>query len=137
MSRRMNGFVSIVLLSITAVSAAAEQVLELAVPFTDNMVLQRQAMVPVWGFDAPDAQVTVEFAGQKKTAVANHNGDWMVKLHPLEVSHEERSLTVTNNRNQSIVLQAVLVGEVWFLLGSRSHPGNWHSVLSSPVISSH
>ena len=120
MSRRMNGFVSIVLLSITAVSAAAEQVLELAVPFTDNMVLQRQAMVPVWGFDAPDAQVTVEFAGQKKTAVANHNGDWMVKLHPLEVSHEERSLTVTNNRNESIVLQGVLVGEVWFSSGQSN-----------------
>ena len=90
MSRRMNVFVSIVLLSVTAVAAAAEQELELSAPFTSNMVLQRQTMVPVWGFDTPGAQVTVEFAGQKKTAVADESGDWMVKLNPLAVSHKER-----------------------------------------------
>ena len=83
MSRRMNVFVSIVLLSVTAVAAADEQELELAAPFTNNMVLQRQTVVPVWGFDMPDAQVTVEFAGQKKTAVADKYGDWMVKLDPV------------------------------------------------------
>ena len=117
MSRRMNVFISIVLLSVMAVAAAAEQELEFAAPFTSNMVLQRQTVVPVWGFDAPDAQVTVEFAGQKKTAATDKNGDWMIKLNPLAVSRKERSLTVTNNRNESIVLQGVLVGEVWFSSG--------------------
>ncbi|MFP6601238.1 MAG: sialate O-acetylesterase, partial [Pirellulaceae bacterium] len=116
----MNVFVSFVLLSVTAVAAAAEQELELAAPFTNDMILQRQTVVPVWGFDAPDAQVTVEFAGQKKTAVANKSGDWIVKLKPLAVSHKERSLTVTNNRNESIVLQGVLVGEVWFSSGQSN-----------------
>jgi len=120
MSRRLNVCVSIILLSVTAVATAAEQDLELAAPFTNNMVLQRQAVVPVWGFDTPDAQVTVEFAGQKKMAVADKNGDWMVELKPLAVSHQERSLTVINSRNQSIVLQGVLVGEVWFSSGQSN-----------------
>ena len=76
MSRRMvNVSVSLLLLSITVTVAAADQKLELAAPFTDNMILQRQTDVPVWGFDAPGAEVTVEFAGQKKTAVADKNGD--------------------------------------------------------------
>ena len=120
MSPRLKLFISIVLLSVTTVVSAAEPKLELAAPFTHNMILQRQAMVPVWGFDAPNTQVTVTFAGQEKTAVADKHGDWMVKLNPLAVSHEARSLTVTNNRNESIVLKNALVGEVWFSSGQSN-----------------
>ncbi len=39
--------------SIAATASAADQKLELAAPFTDNMILQRESSVPVWGFDAP------------------------------------------------------------------------------------
>ena len=119
-SINLNIFVSLVLLSLTTVAAAAEQTLELAAPFTNNMILQRQAKVPVWGFDAPGAKVTVEFAGQKKTAVADKYGDWMIKLNPLTVSHKERTFKVTNNKNESIVLKGVLVGEVWFSSGQSN-----------------
>ena len=72
--------------------SAADQQLELAVPFTDNMILQRESMVPIWGFDKPGNRVTVEFAGQTKTAVTDKNGDWMVKLDPLKASREEQGL---------------------------------------------
>ena len=40
--------------------------LELAAPFTNNMILQRQSAVPVWGFDKPGSKITVAFAGQTK-----------------------------------------------------------------------
>ncbi len=102
-----------------SVSAAGHQ-LELAVPFTDNMILQRESEVPIWGFDAPGNQVTVEFAGQTKTAVADKNGDWMVKLDPLKASRKERGLEVKNNRGKSISLEGVLVGEVWFSSGQSN-----------------
>ena len=72
--------------------SAADQQLELAVPFTDNMILQRESKVPVWGFDEPGNKVTVDFAGQSKAAVADKFGDWMVKLDPLKASGEERGL---------------------------------------------
>jgi hypothetical protein len=40
---------------------------ELASPFTDHAVLQRDAAVPVWGWsDHPGATVKVAFAGQTK-----------------------------------------------------------------------
>jgi sialate O-acetylesterase len=99
---------------------AAEQQLELAVPFTDNMILQRESKAPVWGFDEPGNRVTVGFAGQTKTAVADKNGDWMVKLDPLQASRKERGLEVKNNRGKSISLKGVLVGEVWFSSGQSN-----------------
>jgi len=122
MSRHMtNTVVSLMLfLSMLANAAQAEQNLELASPFTDNMILQRQTVVPVWGFDVPGAEVTVEFAGQKKSAITDKYGDWVVKLSPLTVSREERSFNVTNNRGESIALKGVLVGEVWFSSGQSN-----------------
>ena len=94
--------------------------LKLAAPFTSNMILQRETQAPVWGFDTPGAKVTVEFAGQKKTATADQRGDWMVHLDPLAASRESRMLSVTNDRGQSIILENVLVGEVWFSSGQSN-----------------
>ena len=108
------------LISVTTLASAADRTLELAAPFTDNMILQRQADVPVWGFDAPGSTVTVAFAGQKATAVADKHGDWMVTLKPLAASREERTFSVTNDRNESINLTGVLVGEVWFSSGQSN-----------------
>ncbi len=116
---KMTVLVSFFFLSGSAV-AIADQKLELAVPFTSNMVLQRQMQVPVWGFDLPGSEVTVEFAGQKRRAVADQDGDWMIKLDPLTASREERTLKVANDRQESIVLDRVLVGEVWFSSGQSN-----------------
>ena len=104
----------------SAISVAADPKLELAAPFTNNMILQRQTNVPVWGFDSPGTSVTVEFAGQKQTTVTDSNGDWMVKLQPLTASRTARSLKVTNDRNDSQTLENVLVGEVWFSSGQSN-----------------
>ena len=106
-------------LSINSIGRA-DQNLELAVPFTHHMILQRQTQVPVWGFDVPGAKITVEFAGQSKTTVVDQYGDWIVKLDPLKVSREGRPMKVTNDRNESIVLEDALVGEVWFSSGQSN-----------------
>lgn len=39
--------------------------------------------MPVWGWTEPSVPITVEFAGQKKTTVADADGKWFVKLDPL------------------------------------------------------
>lgn len=94
--------------------------LELSVTFTDNVILQRQTNVPVWGFDKPQTQVTVEFSGQKKSVVTDKFGDWMVKLEPLSASLEEKEMRISNDRGESITLSGVLVGEVWFSSGQSN-----------------
>ncbi|MCP4830368.1 MAG: sialate O-acetylesterase [Proteobacteria bacterium] len=98
----------------------AEAALELATPFTDNMILQRQQPLPVWGWAEPGSEVTVSFAGQTKTAKADASGKWMVKLDALEASAEERNFTVRASNDQAIELVGVLVGEVWFSSGQSN-----------------
>lgn len=102
--------------------AGAPEKLELAVPFTDHMILQRNEPVSVWGFAPPGEKVTVEFAGQKKSAKADRRGDWMLQLDPLEASAEGREFTVTagSQPEAPITLTDVLVGEVWFSSGQSN-----------------
>lgn len=79
--------------------------------FSDNMVLQRDMKVPIWGTADPGEKVTVEFAGQKKETEADEDGNWIVRLDPIKVSAEGRALIISG-----ISISNVLVGDVW--LGS-------------------
>ena len=60
--------------------------LRLAKTITDHTVLQREMAVPVWGWAEPGAEVTVEFAGQKKTVTVDDDGKWMIGLDPMPAS---------------------------------------------------
>jgi len=84
--------------------------------FTDNMVLQRDKPVPIWGWADPGETVTVEFAGQKHPATADEHGRWTVTLDPMEASSEGRTLAVGEN----IKLANVLVGDVWLCSGQSN-----------------
>ncbi len=86
--------------------------------FSDNMVLQRDAHVPVWGTAAPGEAVTVQFAGQKKSVTAGKDGKWMVKLDPMPANAQNQTMTVTGN-NQ-ITRRNILVGEVWLCSGQSN-----------------
>jgi sialate O-acetylesterase len=50
--------------------------------FGDNMVLQREKPIPVWGWAEADEKVTVTFNKQTKTTLAGKDGRWMVTLAP-------------------------------------------------------
>jgi sialate O-acetylesterase len=111
--------VSLCFFSVSAV-ANADQKLKLAAPFTNNMILQRQTQAPVWGWSKPGARVTVEFAGQKKSATAGKDGKWMLKLDALEASFEPREMVVSDNEGKSVTLKNILVGEVWLASGQSN-----------------
>lgn len=108
---------AIVALLIAPSAALQAAELKLAALFSDHTVLQRDKPVPVWGWADPAEQVTVSFAGQKKTAAAGPDGKWMVRLDALTANAEGRELLVQSSvANRQLKIQDVLVGEVW--LGS-------------------
>lgn len=84
--------------------------------FTDNLVLQRGVVVPVWGTAKDGETVTVEFAGQKQTAKIV-GGKWMVKLNPLK---EGGPFTMTITGSNTVTIKNVLVGEVWLCSGQSN-----------------
>jgi sialate O-acetylesterase len=111
------------LLAFFVTLSTAQAAVKLPSIFTDHMVLQRDKAVPVWGKAAPGEEVTVEFAGQKKTTKADAGGKWMVKLDPMPASDQPRDLIVSSNHQSQIVNHKctdVLVGEVWLASGQSN-----------------
>ena len=93
--------------------------LELATVFTDNMVLQQEMDVPVWGKADPGESITVAFAGQKASTKAGPDGKWSVKLPPLKASATPQILTANGSQGETSI-RNVLVGEVWIASGQSN-----------------
>jgi len=99
---------------------APKPAIELGAPFVDNAILQRKMPVPVWGWRRPGAKVTVEFAGQKKTATAGKDGKWMLRLDPLKASGDPAEMVITESTGKKVTLKNILVGEVWMASGQSN-----------------
>ncbi len=97
--------------------------------FSDNMVLQRNACIPVWGTGEPGDNVEVSFApstgsgqgGQSKKGKVGMDGRWMIHLDPMPASCEPRKLLVSSSiENRQLAIENVLLGEVW-IAGGQSN----------------
>lgn len=85
--------------------------------FDHNMVLQRNRLLPVWGWAEPAQKVTVSIAGQKASATANKQGEWRVTLKPMKAGGPH---TMTITGKQTLTLNNILVGEVWVCSGQSN-----------------
>ncbi len=99
---------------------AASSFAEVRVPsvFSSHMVLQRDGVVPVWGWASAGEKVTVSFADQKQTATADAHGQWRVDLTAMPANAKGRTLTVAGANTLSF--EDVLVGEVWICSGQSN-----------------
>jgi sialate O-acetylesterase len=84
---------------------------------SDNMVLQDNKQVPLWGMADPGEKVTVSFAGQSVSTTADATGKWQVNLTPL-AADTVGSMTVEGRNKISIA--NVLVGTVWVCSGQSN-----------------
>ena len=93
--------------------------LSLAALFGDNMVLQRNAPVPVWGTAAPGETITVLLGTQKSTAKAGGDGNWQITLAALPAGGPY-PLTVSSDAGQKVTRTGVLLGDVWLCSGQSN-----------------
>ncbi len=93
----------------------------LAKIFSENMVLQRDLEVPVWGWADPGEEVSIDFAGQSRKTVADQKGEWKLKLDKMPASGEGREFRVSSPKfTKPIILTNVLVGDVWVCSGQSN-----------------
>lgn len=90
------------------------QALELPRIFSDNMILQANRKLKIWGTAEPAEKISVSLAGKNYSATADDKGAWQVETDSFEYGgpHE---LTV-RGKTGSKTIRNVLFGEVW--LGS-------------------
>lgn len=106
-------------LFVIAVSFVATAWANIRLPgfFGNHMVLQRDKVVPVWGWSAPGETVEVWFHNQTKKTKADKRGQWKISLNP-ETAGGPYQLTVTGANR--ITLTDVLIGDVWICSGQSN-----------------
>ena len=118
----MNRVIILFLASLSFVVFVFEAHAEIKLPaiFGDNMVLQQQSQVAVWGWAKPNATVSVTGSWNKKTYTTKSetNGYWRVKIETPAAGLTPCTLTVSDGK--AITLQNILIGEVWLCSGQSN-----------------
>lgn len=107
------------LLSLIALPAVLSANGDVRLPrcFGSNMVLQRDRVLPIWGWAEPGADVVVQLGENKATAKADAAGRWSVKLPPMPAGGPH-VMKVTAKKTTE--LNNILIGEVWICSGQSN-----------------
>lgn len=108
-------FCTLILCAIPAFVSAA---IKLPALVADNMVLQRNSRIPVWGWASPEAAIKIVFKGKTYRSVTAKNGKWFLYLdkqsaggpYEMHISGDGDTLTLRN----------ILVGDVWICSGQSN-----------------
>jgi sialate O-acetylesterase len=105
-------------LCFSLLNTKAASALQLAKVFSDNMVLQQQQVVPIWGKAKARSKVLVRFLAQAVSTKADESGDWYIELSPLSANHTPAQLII--EAEKTIIINNILVGEVWLSSGQSN-----------------
>ncbi len=114
----VTGQIGLILVSLSFGSHVAIGDVRVAEIFGDNMVLQRDVEVPVWGWAAANDEISVSARDQSVTSRADADGKWMARLRPMDLG-EPFPITIAGPDN-TITLKNVVVGEVWICSGQSN-----------------
>lgn len=87
--------------------------------FSDNMVLQQKAEVPIWGETLPGKTISIKTSWNKKaySTTTNKDGKWTIKVTTPKAGGPY-SMTISDG--QPITLSNVMIGEVWLCSGQSN-----------------
>lgn len=100
-------------------------------PFSENAVFQQQMPIPVWGWTLPDADISVSFDQQKRTAKAGKDGRFEVKFDGMPADklkspndapagHTLKVTTRSGGKQETKTFSNILIGEVWLCSGQSN-----------------
>lgn len=108
--------------NLSAQEATLPQSLEIPSAIGDNMVLQQNTTVNIWGYAKPKAKVSVAcdwVAGKPVTVKADAQGVWIVPVAVPAASFDPHSITIKCGK-QVVTLNNILFGEVWLCAGQSN-----------------
>lgn len=93
---------------------------------SSKMVLQQRSLIKLWGWADAGEKVHIKVSWQQEAydAITSDSADWMVKV-PTPAAGGPYLITITGKNE--IVLQDVLIGEVWLCSGQSNMDWCWIS----------
>src|SRR6185369_9579901 len=108
-------FLSLLVLLSASIVARAE--VRLPAIISDNMVLQQQTKVRIWGTANPGERVTVTLQQKSSHAVADKQGHWETSQ---DTGKAGGPFELTVKGDNLLTIKNVLIGEVWLCSGQSN-----------------
>lgn len=87
--------------------------------FSDDILLQRNQPINIWGKAIPGNKVQVLFANEKRDAVAKADSTWMVVFNKQKANSEPQRILITS-ADEKIEFKNILIGDVWLCIGQSN-----------------
>jgi len=89
--------------------------------FGENMVLQRNIRIPVWGNATPGSIITAQLGTSRVTAKVDVNGKWMLRLPKFKAGGPYTLKLFELGKSKSVIeLKGILIGDVWLASGQSN-----------------
>ncbi|MEZ5103363.1 MAG: sialate O-acetylesterase [Draconibacterium sp.] len=100
--------------------------------FGDFMILQQKTETAIWGKATPNKNVEIIPSWDNKlySGMADNNGAWKIKISTPEAGGP---YTITISDGSPIILQEVLIGEVWVCSGQSNMQMSMLGFINQPV----
>lgn len=114
----MKKLIFIVLILFVNIFAYAE--IKLPAIFSDNMLMQQNAQVNIWGKADGNKIVTIKASWSKRVikTMADINGNWKVSISTPK--SDGKPQTITLNDGKSLKIENILLGELWLCSGQSN-----------------
>jgi len=96
--------------------------------FTDNMVLQREVEIPIWGKATPGTKITVYLNETSSETTAKTDSSWVVNLSPQKAGGP---FELAVKANTLITFKNILIGDVWVCSGQSNMEWPLNRVLNA------
>jgi sialate O-acetylesterase len=93
--------------------------LRVAKIFSDNMVLQRDAPLHIWGKGIPKEKVSVSVSQFKNTTQVKADSTWSIVLIKQKAAALSKTITIISGR-EKVELKNVLFGDLWVCIGQSN-----------------
>lgn len=100
--------------------------------FQSNMVMQRDRPIPIWGWASPGEKITATFGSESRTTEANADRSWRVEFSSHAANAEPQTILV-QGKDAKVVLDNILIGDVWLLGGQSNMEFELHKVEEGPL----
>lgn len=87
--------------------------------FNNNMVLQRDKPITIWGKANAGTLVSVSFTNITKKMLVDAEGNWVVRFPAMKANTIPQKMVIINNGRQ-IIFSNILVGDVWLASGQSN-----------------
>jgi sialate O-acetylesterase len=109
----------ILILSILILSSVLVQaIIKLPALVGDNMVLQRDAKINLWGWAAPGEKIGLQFQNTHTSTNTGKDGKWTITLQAMPAGGPYDM--VIKGKNNSLSIRNILIGDVWLASGQSN-----------------